>query len=99
MSISVFRCKTNITIMPEFYCFLFTLFCDLNEALMARDVEFQSYFTLNDLWESFREWSAYGAGVPLVLNSSDSVVQYYVPYLSVIQLYGESSAKLNAKSR
>ncbi|KAH0460990.1 hypothetical protein IEQ34_008565 [Dendrobium chrysotoxum] len=45
------------------------------------------YFTLGDLWESFKEWSAYGAGVPLVLNESDSVVQYYVPYLSAIQLF------------
>ncbi|XP_031110663.1 uncharacterized protein LOC116014846 [Ipomoea triloba] len=45
------------------------------------------YFILDDLWESFKEWSAYGAGVPLVLNESDSVVQYYVPYLSGIQLY------------
>ncbi|XP_038984727.1 uncharacterized protein LOC103720972 [Phoenix dactylifera] len=55
------------------------------------DVEFRPYFALGDLWESFKEWSAYGAGVPLVLNGSDSVVQYYVPYLSGIQLYGESS--------
>ncbi|KAJ7954140.1 Protein of unknown function (DUF789) [Quillaja saponaria] len=53
------------------------------------DVEFQPYFVLGDLWESFEEWSAYGAGVPLVLNDSDSVVQYYVPYLSGIQIYGE----------
>ena len=36
------------------------------------------YFVLGDLWESFEEWSAYGAGVPLLLNGSDSVVQYYV---------------------
>nr|XP_043613394.1 uncharacterized protein LOC122585329 isoform X2 [Erigeron canadensis] len=47
----------------------------------------QPYFVLGDLWESFKEWSAYGAGVPLILNDSDSVVQYYVPYLSGIQLY------------
>ncbi|WVZ72167.1 hypothetical protein U9M48_020672 [Paspalum notatum var. saurae] len=47
------------------------------------------FFALSDLWDSFREWSAYGIGVPLVLNScSDGVVQYYVPYLSAIQLYG-----------
>ncbi|KAH9306295.1 hypothetical protein KI387_010699, partial [Taxus chinensis] len=37
------------------------------------------------------EPSAYGAGVPLVLNGSDSVVQYYVPFLSAIQLYTVSS--------
>ncbi|GAB4828868.1 hypothetical protein Ancab_018528 [Ancistrocladus abbreviatus] len=55
------------------------------------DVEFQPYFLLSDLWESFKEWSAYGAGVPLVLNGSDSVVQYYVPYLSGIQIYVDSS--------
>ncbi|XP_011042731.1 PREDICTED: uncharacterized protein LOC105138374 [Populus euphratica] len=45
------------------------------------------YFVLEDLWESFKEWSAYGAGVPLLLNGSETVVQYYVPYLSGIQLY------------
>lgn len=62
------------------------------------DVEFQPYFVLGDLWESFKEWSAYGAGVPLILNDSDSVVQYYVPYLSGIQLYGASS-RSSVKSR
>ncbi|KAJ8769824.1 hypothetical protein K2173_008231 [Erythroxylum novogranatense] len=55
------------------------------------DVEFQPYFMLGDLWESFREWSAYGAGVPLIMNDCDSVVQYYVPYLSGIQIYGKST--------
>ncbi|XP_078435537.1 uncharacterized protein LOC144706452 isoform X2 [Wolffia australiana] len=49
----------------------------------------QPYFFLGDLWESFKEWSAYGAGVPVTLNGTDSVVQYYVPYLSGIQLYAE----------
>ncbi|KAF5452299.1 hypothetical protein F2P56_027310 [Juglans regia] len=49
--------------------------------------ESHPYFVLGDLWESFKEWSAYGAGVPLLLNGSDSVIQYYVPYLSGIQLY------------
>lgn len=64
------------------------------------DVEFQPYFVLGDLWESFKEWSAYGAGVPLVLNDSDCVVQYYVPYLSGIQIYGDThSMKSSLKSR
>ncbi|PPR87231.1 hypothetical protein GOBAR_AA33460 [Gossypium barbadense] len=62
------------------------------------DGEFQPYFVLGDLWESFKEWSAYGAGVPLILNVCDSVVQYYVPYLSGIQIYVDS-VKLSAKSR
>ncbi|XP_074589537.1 uncharacterized protein LOC141845370 isoform X2 [Curcuma longa] len=52
----------------------------------------QPYFCFSDLWESLKEWSAYGAGVPLVLNGSESVVQYYVPYLSAIQLYVDTSA-------
>ncbi|KAM0893972.1 hypothetical protein ACQ4PT_024775 [Festuca glaucescens] len=47
------------------------------------------YFALGDLWEAYKEWSAYGAGVPLVLDGCDGVVQYYVPYLSAIQLYGD----------
>ncbi|XXG54010.1 hypothetical protein AAC387_Pa03g1996 [Persea americana] len=55
------------------------------------------YYNLGDLWESFKEWSAYGAGVPLVLNGSDSVIQYYVPYLSAIQIYVDSS-KLSSMS-
>ncbi|KAA3466533.1 DUF789 domain-containing protein [Gossypium australe] len=59
--------------------------------------EFRPYFVLGDLWESFKEWSAYGAGVPLILNDCDSVVQYYVPYLSGIQIYVDS-VKLSAKS-
>ncbi|KAL3830871.1 hypothetical protein ACJIZ3_019673 [Penstemon smallii] len=62
------------------------------------DVEFQPFFVLSDLWESFKEWSAYGAGVPLILNETDSVVQYYVPYLSGIQLYADLS-KSTAKLR
>lgn len=66
--------------------------------LSTCDVEFQPYFVLGDLWESFKEWSAYGAGVPLILNDSDSVVQYYAPYLSGIQIYG-NSMKLSSKSR
>ena len=49
--------------------------------------ECNTYFVLEDLWESFAEWSAYGAGVPLHMHGSDSTVQYYVPYLSGIQLY------------
>ena len=68
------------------------------KSFKACEEEFQPYFVLGDLWESFREWSAYGAGVPLVLNDRDSVVQYYVPYLSGIQIYVDS-VKPPAKSR
>ncbi|KAG8366647.1 hypothetical protein BUALT_Bualt17G0101400 [Buddleja alternifolia] len=64
------------------------------------NVEFQPFFVVSDLWASFKEWSAYGVGVPFILNDSDSVVQYYVPYLSGIQLFtdqSKSTAKLRSK--
>ncbi|KAL0904802.1 hypothetical protein M5K25_026955 [Dendrobium thyrsiflorum] len=64
----------------------------------AGNVECRPYFTLAELWDSFKEWSAYGASVPLVLNGSDCVVQYYVPYLSGIQLYGKSRGRFDEKS-
>lgn len=57
----------------------------------TQEPKLHPYFVLGDLWESFKEWSAYGAGVPLLLNGSDSVMQYYVPYLSGIQLYIDPS--------
>ncbi|KAG2697551.1 hypothetical protein I3760_07G111600 [Carya illinoinensis] len=53
----------------------------------ACEVDGHPFFSLGDLWESFKEWSVYGVGVPLLLNGSDSVKQYYVPFLSGIQLY------------
>ncbi|CAL4950237.1 unnamed protein product [Urochloa decumbens] len=56
------------------------------------------YYELADLWDAFGEWSAYGAGVPLLLNGTDGVVQYYVPFLSAIQLYG-SRPPLSSKRR
>lgn len=55
------------------------------------DTESFPYYNLADLWESFKEWSAYGVGVPLVLNGTDYVIQYYVPFLSAIQLYVNKS--------
>ncbi|KZV21570.1 hypothetical protein F511_08887 [Dorcoceras hygrometricum] len=50
-----------------------------------------TFFRLEDVWESFHEWSVYGVGVPLLLNAKDSIEQFYVPYLSGIQLYKDTS--------
>ncbi|KAJ0053539.1 hypothetical protein Pint_02203 [Pistacia integerrima] len=50
------------------------------------------YFTLGDLWNCYDEWSAYGAGVPISLNNGDTLVQYYVPYLSAIQIFTSNSS-------
>ncbi|KAJ7246340.1 hypothetical protein O6H91_07G132800 [Diphasiastrum complanatum] len=57
------------------------------------------FFTLGDLWNSFDEWSAYGAGVPLLLKGEESVVQYYVPYLSALQLYTRVDVGCHLNSR
>eukprot|EP00249_Psilotum_nudum_P023935 c29031_g1_i1 orf=390-1727(-) len=51
------------------------------------------YFALADLRDSFGEWSAYGAGVPITLNGNETVVQYYAPYLSAMQLYTARSGQ------
>ncbi|KAL3821505.1 hypothetical protein ACJIZ3_007410 [Penstemon smallii] len=50
------------------------------------------YFTLGNFWNSFDEWSAYGAGVPII-NSDDgqNLIQYFVPYLSAIQIFTSTS--------
>ncbi|KEH32323.1 hypothetical protein MtrunA17_Chr4g0067961 [Medicago truncatula] len=53
----------------------------------TKEAELVPYYVLGDLWESFKEWSAYGAGVPLVMNGNESVTQYYNVSLSAIQLY------------
>ncbi|RAL45334.1 hypothetical protein DM860_014744 [Cuscuta australis] len=53
------------------------------------------YFTLADLWSCYDEWSVYGAGVPLCLDNGETIVQYFVPYLSALQIF-TSSASLNS---
>ncbi|KAL6500291.1 hypothetical protein OROHE_025657 [Orobanche hederae] len=57
----------------------------------AREVDSLPFFYLEDLWEFFSEWSYYGAGVPLLLNGKDKIEQYYVPFLSGIQLFTDPS--------
>lgn len=50
-------------------------------------------FALRDLWSFFDEWSAYGVEVPLTLDDEEhEVFQYYVPFLSGIQIYKKSAA-------
>ncbi|GLU06481.1 hypothetical protein SLE2022_235130 [Rubroshorea leprosula] len=59
----------------------------LNRLWHPRETEKVEYFTLGDLWSCYDEWSAYGAGVPIVLRNGETLVQYYVPYLSAIQIF------------
>ncbi|KAJ4744960.1 plant/protein (DUF789) [Rhynchospora pubera] len=54
-------------------------------------------FILSDLWESLYEWSVYGVGTDVVLPNDETIVQYFVPHLSAIQLY--TNKKFLATSR
>ncbi|KAL5056569.1 hypothetical protein RYX36_037251 [Vicia faba] len=61
------------------------------------DKEAVEYFSLSDLWNCYIEWSAYGVGVPIHLNDDDSLVQYYVPYLSAIQIFTSNNFREEIK--
>ncbi|XP_041008136.1 uncharacterized protein LOC121252511 isoform X1 [Juglans microcarpa x Juglans regia] len=63
---------------------------NLNRLWHPWERETVEYFTLGDLWNCYDEWSAYGAGVPIVLNNGETLIQYYVPYLSAIQIFTSS---------
>ncbi|KAK8537210.1 hypothetical protein V6N13_042155 [Hibiscus sabdariffa] len=63
----------------------------LNRLWHPSERENVEYFTLSDLWNCYDEWSAYGAGVPVVLNNYETLVQYYVPYLSAVQIFTGNS--------
>ncbi|KAJ9172512.1 hypothetical protein P3X46_015742 [Hevea brasiliensis] len=66
---------------------------DLNSSWQPpRSKDMVEYFTLGDLWDCYDEWSAYGAGTQVWLNKDESIMQYYVPYLSAIQIYSNKSA-------
>ncbi|KAM6545795.1 hypothetical protein CsatB_026531 [Cannabis sativa] len=52
--------------------------------------DFVECFSLNSLWKFFTERSIYGVGVPILLNNGDSVLQYYCPSLSALQIYVEN---------
>ncbi|KAJ0434154.1 hypothetical protein HanRHA438_Chr17g0818991 [Helianthus annuus] len=64
----------------------------LNRLWHPFETEEVEFFTLSDVWNRFDEWSAYGAGVPVNIGEEDEmIVQYYVPYLSAIQIFTSSS--------
>uniref|UniRef100_A0A7N1A1N9 Uncharacterized protein n=1 Tax=Kalanchoe fedtschenkoi TaxID=63787 RepID=A0A7N1A1N9_KALFE len=65
---------------------------NLNQLWHPSGKERVECFTLAHLWNCYDEWSAYGAAVPITLDDYDSLVQYYVPYLSAIQIFTTPSA-------
>lgn len=65
---------------------------NLNRLWHPWEREKVEFFTLSDLWNCYDEWSAYGAGVPISLDNGETLIQYYVPYLSAIQIYTSNSS-------
>ncbi|GAB4824986.1 hypothetical protein Ancab_007859 [Ancistrocladus abbreviatus] len=68
---------------------------NLNRLWHPWEREKVEYFTLSDLWSCYDEWSAYGAGVPIFLDSGETLVQYYVPYLSALQIFASTPSTPN----
>lgn len=67
---------------------------NLNRLWHPWEREKVEFFTLGDIWNCFDEWSAYGAGVPITVvdGGDETVIQYYVPYLSAIQIFTSNSS-------
>lgn len=63
----------------------------LNRLWHPWEREKMEYYVLGDLWNTFDEWSAYGAGVP-ILSGGQNLIQYFVPYLSAIQIFTSNSS-------
>ncbi|KAK3225477.1 hypothetical protein Dsin_005339 [Dipteronia sinensis] len=72
---------------------------DLNSQWQPIGKDIVGYFCLGDLWNCYREWSAYGAGTSVVLESGEDIMQYYVPYLSAIQIYTNKSVAASRNPR
>lgn len=66
-------------------------FRDWNSLWLPAGRDTAESFNLGDLWDRYAEWSAYGAGAEVLLHDGDRVDQYYVPYLSAIQIYTNKS--------
>ncbi|EOA38202.1 hypothetical protein CARUB_v10009679mg [Capsella rubella] len=91
------RFLIGITPIPPSFSLSQSCENDLNSLWIQESKDETEYFKLSDLWDYFDELSAYGLGSKVVLNNGDSVMQYYVPYLSAIQIY--TNNKSTAMSR
>ncbi|XP_073299185.1 uncharacterized protein [Primulina huaijiensis] len=71
----------------------------LNRLWYHSEREKLEYFTLGDLWDSFDEWSACGLGVPIISDGRHNLTQYFVPYLSAVQIFTSSSSLNYSRDR
>ncbi|PUZ48124.1 hypothetical protein GQ55_7G220700 [Panicum hallii var. hallii] len=49
------------------------------------------FYYLGDLWNSFYKWSACGVGTSVCIAPGETVEQYFVPYLSAMELYANET--------
>eukprot|EP00270_Netrium_digitus_P010884 TRINITY_DN3409_c0_g2_i1.p1 TRINITY_DN3409_c0_g2~~TRINITY_DN3409_c0_g2_i1.p1 ORF type:complete len:322 (+),score=20.62 TRINITY_DN3409_c0_g2_i1:134-1099(+) len=68
-------------------------------SVYSGDSEHVPFFFLGDVWDCFEEWSVYGLGVPMRCGDDESAIQYFVPYLSGIQLYSRTGMRQDAERR
>ncbi|XP_024007875.1 uncharacterized protein LOC18009337 isoform X2 [Eutrema salsugineum] len=64
-------------------------------SLPQQGKEEMEFFRLGDLWDCYDELSAYGFGSQVDLNNGETVMQYYVPYLSAIQIHTNKHAVIS----
>ncbi|XP_019058637.1 PREDICTED: uncharacterized protein LOC104818383 isoform X2 [Tarenaya hassleriana] len=55
----------------------------------AKDEQSQSQapIELRHFWDAYEDWSTYGVSVPLWIEDTAKLTQYYTPYLSAIQIF------------
>ncbi|XP_034698248.1 uncharacterized protein LOC117923859 [Vitis riparia] len=44
-------------------------------------------FLLSELWKAYATWSGFGAESPFILENGNTVIQFYHPTLSALQIY------------
>ncbi|XP_021890868.1 uncharacterized protein LOC110809367 [Carica papaya] len=86
------RFLCSITPSPPSFSLPQSCIHGLNSLWQPGEKDVIEYFMLSDLWNCYDEWSAYGLGTQVELSNGENVAQYYVPYLSAIQIYTYKSS-------
>ncbi|KAI4374439.1 hypothetical protein MLD38_012433 [Melastoma candidum] len=64
---------------------------DINQMWQPIGKETIRSFAFKDLWDSYSEPSAFGARTKVVTSHGEVLNQYYVPYLSALQIYANKA--------
>ncbi|XP_024008929.1 uncharacterized protein LOC18993118 isoform X2 [Eutrema salsugineum] len=89
------RFLRGITLKPPSFSLSQSCENNLNSLWIQPSRDKIEFYRLSDLWDCFDELSAYGLGSKVDLNNGESVMQYYVPYLSAIQIYTSKSTAIS----